>query len=187
MQAKPHRAKRRKTNTGKAAAAANRGVTRASTSLSVLFDLFQHGLTIHTAPSRENVNDNELESSRNEIENQAENDGFESTIDALLPEYLEARQLLWAQSSAIPLPVCLLPHCPRRGTHIHVCFVWTCQDDNNGVGSGELVRPLSRLETPRFMALAKQRMIGHVTSPSEWVVLRKLQLQQVGVAVNWVH
>ena len=121
MQAKPHRAKRRKTNTGKAAAA-NR-VTRASTSLSVLFDLFQHGLTIHTAPSRENVNDNELESSRNEIENQAENDGFESTIDALLPEYLEARQLLWAQSSAIPLPVCLLPHCPRCDPHVHVCVL----------------------------------------------------------------
>ena len=121
MQAKPHRAKRRKTNTGKAAAA-NR-VTRASTSLSVLLDLFQHGLTIHTAPSRENVNDHGLESSRNEIENQAENDGFESTIDALLPEYLEARQLLWAQSSAIPLPVCLLPHCPRCDPHVHVCVL----------------------------------------------------------------
>ena len=90
-QAKPRRAKRRKTN--KAAAAGNR-ITRASTSLSALLDVFQHGPTIRTA--RETDTDNE---------NQSESDGFEATMEGLLPECLEARQGLWAQSSDIALPV----------------------------------------------------------------------------------
>ena len=92
-QAKPRRAKRRKTNTGKAAAAGNR-ITRASTSLSALLDVFQHGPTIRTA--RDTDTDNE---------NQSESDGFEATMEGLLPECLEARQGLWAQSSDIALPV----------------------------------------------------------------------------------
>lgn len=65
------------------------------------------------------------------------------------------------------------------------------QDDNKGVGGGEgereLVRPLSRLELARIVPLAKQRVAGRVslTSPSEWIALRKLQVQQAGVIVNW--
>ncbi|KAH0836479.1 hypothetical protein J3R83DRAFT_8088 [Lanmaoa asiatica] len=134
---KPRRAKRRRTNTGKVAAARHRA-TRASTSLSGLLDVLQHGLTLHTAP---------------ESGNQSENDGFESMMEGLLPEYLEAREALWAQASDI-----------------------TLSDDNKGVG--ELVRPLSRFEIARIVASAKRRAAGRVTSPSEWIVLRKLQLQQ---------
>ncbi|KAN0088763.1 hypothetical protein V8E55_005820 [Tylopilus felleus] len=79
-------------------------------------------------------------------------------MEGLLPEYLEARRVLWAQSSDVTLP-----------------------DDNKGVGGGEgereLVRPLSRLELARIVPLAKQRVAGRVslTSPSEWIALRKLQ------------
>lgn len=63
-----------------------------------------------------------------------------------------------------------------------------CQDDNRGVagreGEGELVRPLSRFETVRILALAKQRMAGRVTSFSEGIALRELQLYQVGFIEN---
>lgn len=66
-----------------------------------------------------------------------------------------------------------------------MCFRWVVrsQDDNKGVG--ELVRPLSRFEIARIVASARQRVPGRVTSPSEWLVLRKLQLQQVCVALSW--
>ncbi|KAG8220760.1 hypothetical protein J3R82DRAFT_2189 [Butyriboletus roseoflavus] len=138
-QTKPRRAKRRKTNTRKAAAAAGHRATRASTSLSVLLDVLQHGLTAPEAAY--------------ETGNQSENDGFESTMEGLLPEYLEARQALWVQSSDV-----------------------TLSDDNKGVD--ELVRPLTRFEITRILASAKQRMAEHVTSPFEWLVLRKLHLQQ---------
>jgi hypothetical protein len=123
-QVKPHRAKRRKTNPGKAAAAENR-LTRASTSLSALLDLFQHGLTIRTA--RETESDSVIES-RNESENQSESDGFESTMEGLLPEYRETRQLLWAQPSDIALPVRLLRRYHRAGC--------SCSCSAFGVGSG---------------------------------------------------
>ena len=107
LQAKPRRVKRRKTNAGKAAAAARNRVTRASTTLSALFDVFQHNLTIRTAP--EAGDDAAIESTRNENEDQSQsqggNDGFESTMEGLLPEYLEARRVLWAQSSDVTLPV----------------------------------------------------------------------------------
>ncbi|KAG6374788.1 hypothetical protein JVT61DRAFT_4166 [Boletus reticuloceps] len=167
-EAKPRRAKRRKTNTSKATATdavANR-VARASTSLTSLLDVFQHGLT--TRASQETGDDgndgskNEGENEKgdqNQNQNQNENDGFESTMEGLLPEYLEVRQVLWAQSSGVALP-----------------------DDNKGVDGGEgereLVRPLSRFELTRIVALVKQRKARHVASPSEWIALRKLQLQQ---------
>ena len=60
-----------------------------------------------------------------------------------------------------------------------VVLMFEGQDDITGVGGGELVRPLSRFEISRIVALAKQRVAGRVTSPSEWIALRKLQLQQV--------
>lgn len=106
-QTKPRRAKRRKTNTGKAAAAKHRA-TRASTSLSGLLDALQHGLSIrlHTAPASDS------EAARHETASQGENvnlyDGFESTMEGLLPEYLEARQVLWAQAAEVTLPVRLM-------------------------------------------------------------------------------
>jgi len=111
-QTKPRRAKRRKTNTGKAAAAGNRvsGVTRASTSFSALLDIFQHGLTLRTA--RGTGNDNRTEG-RSENRDKSESDGFEATMEGLLPEYLEARQGLWAQSSDVALFVRLLCEFPR--------------------------------------------------------------------------
>lgn len=40
-----------------------------------------------------------------EGQTQSENDGFDSTMEGLLPEYLEARQVLWTQDSAMTLPV----------------------------------------------------------------------------------
>lgn len=62
------------------------------------------------------------------------------------------------------------------------------QDNNGDVGGregeGELVRPLSRFEVARIVTLAKQRMVGRVTSFAEWIVLRKLQLYQVGIIVK---
>jgi len=68
------------------------------------------------------------------------------------------------------------------------CVCTVCQDDNTGTGGVEgerqLVRPLSRFEIARIAALATERMDGHVTSPSERIVLRKLQLQQVAFALN---
>ena len=63
-----------------------------------------------------------------------------------------------------------------------VVLMFEGQDDISGVGGGELVRPLSRFEISRIVALAKQRVAGRMTSPSEWIALRKLQLQQVGVS-----
>jgi len=69
------------------------------------------------------------------------------------------------------------------------CICTVCQDDNTGIGGVEgerqLVRPLSRFEIARIApALVKQSVDGRVTSPSEWTVLRKLQLQQVAFALN---
>ena len=166
-QAKPRRVKRRKTNIGKAAAAAGHHATRASTSLSGLLDVLQHGLTAHTVPEM-----------AHETGNQGENDGFESTMEGLLPEYLEARQSLWAQSSDVTLSVRLYADILAWCSCIFAVGCSVCQDDNKGVG--ELVRPLSRFEIARILVSAKQR----VTSPSEWFVLRKLQLQQVSIAVH---
>ena len=61
------------------------------------------------------------------------------------------------------------------------------QEDNKGIGGGEgereLVRPLSRFEIARIVPLAKQRMAGRAVPTSEWIALRRLQLQQVGVDI----
>jgi len=75
-------------------------------------------------------------------------------------------------------------------TFVFVFCVCTpvCQDDNTGTGGVEgerqLVHPLSRFEIARIAAPAKQRVDRCATSPFEWIVLRKLQLQQVPFALS---
>ncbi|KIJ65214.1 hypothetical protein HYDPIDRAFT_27934 [Hydnomerulius pinastri MD-312] len=82
---KQPRTKRRKANTGKAITPGHR-VTRASASLSGLLDVFQYGMQIHASLADTTDGDS---------------DSFESTIEGLLPEYLEARHTAWAQTSDI--------------------------------------------------------------------------------------
>ncbi|KAG9309939.1 hypothetical protein JVU11DRAFT_9971 [Chiua virens] len=148
----PRRAKRRKTNTGKAAAARQR-VTRTSTTISTLLDLFQHLPVICSAPETGNDGGNGDEN-ENLGGGEKVYDGFESTMAGFLQEYLEARHGLWTSSSDTVLP-----------------------DDDKGGGGGELLRPLSRFEIERILALEK-RLVGRVAFSSEWIVLRKLHLQQ---------
>ncbi|KAF8836824.1 hypothetical protein BDN67DRAFT_262320, partial [Paxillus ammoniavirescens] len=79
------RAKRRKANTGRTASSVHR-VTRASASLSELLDIFQYGPQIGASP------DNTTE---------GEGGSFDSIIEDLLPEYLEARYVSSAQACDI--------------------------------------------------------------------------------------
>ena len=182
---KPRRPKRRKTNAGTTVAPKNQNrTTRTSTSIAALLDLFQQGLTIRTAPETEHGDHAER---KIEDEHPGGN-GFEATMEGFLPEYLEARHALWAQSSSTTLSVRRRRRQSRRGVRFCSHLFYLRQSDNRGAGGqegeGELVRPLSRFETGRIMALARQRMAGRVTFPTERIVLRKLQLSQVRISVK---
>ncbi|KAF9219705.1 hypothetical protein BS17DRAFT_372672 [Gyrodon lividus] len=77
----PH-VKRRKANSGRMSSTGHR-VTRASASLSGLLNVFQCGLRIGASPGDTT---------------EGESQSFDSTIEVLLPEYLEARHVAWAQA-----------------------------------------------------------------------------------------
>ncbi|KIJ20569.1 hypothetical protein PAXINDRAFT_152440 [Paxillus involutus ATCC 200175] len=79
------RAKRRKANSGRTASSVHR-VTRASASLSELLDVFQYGPQIGVS-----LDDT----------TEGEGDSFDSIIEDLLPEYLEARYVTLAQACDI--------------------------------------------------------------------------------------
>ncbi|KAL4066130.1 hypothetical protein J3A83DRAFT_4360385 [Scleroderma citrinum] len=79
---KQSRAKRRKGNTGKPVAAGHR-ITRATASLSELLDAFQFGI--------------QLESPSDDAD-QKDGSSFESVIEVLFPECMEARHDAWAQT-----------------------------------------------------------------------------------------
>jgi len=109
-----------------------------------------------------NDDDDQGKGSDGRKEHRSEGDGgFEVIMEGLLADYLESRQTLWAQQSS----------------HATLCI------GTDGVGGGtedggQLVRPLSRFETARIVAAAKQWMAGRLRTPAEWIVLRKVQLQQ---------
>jgi len=109
FQTKPSRAKRRKTNT-KAAAAGNRVPLCAPRPLST-----QSGPLHGTRDWKQRPNRGE------EREQGSERERWEG----LLPEYLEARQGLWARSTDVALFVRLLCQCPWvRCLHSHSCFAF---------------------------------------------------------------
>ena len=108
-------------------------------------------------------------------------------MEGLLGEYLQTRQALWAQSSSMALPVSVI-----AARCLRLCSRSLRQEDNKGPGGtegeSERLRPLSRFETARIAALARQRIAGRAVRSSEWVVLRKLQLLQVCItAASALH